>query len=715
MNRLIKHISSVALIALLLSGCQKDSISEQSSPTTDEVVLCSLSLGIETMVSSQIETRSEAASSVPTAVKNLWIIQLDGSNKVVGTPKYIEDISESGALTDIELVATESDQPIIYLANSFAPNLSISTGTTLDQIKEYSSNSYSYTDTYDTEYLFMSYYTKTRIMSGSNTLECALEYNVAKVDYTITNNAEGLKIESVQMCNVPTAVKYFMYYEPDTPFPALRDHTDLTEIAVANNQSPITGSIYMPANLQGDCVGQNSLVQNKPTYVPTNNCTYLLVTATDSNDQTLEYRFYLGEDLIDDYNIKSNNYYIYNIEINDIGNIESDARITIIDNEQIDYTNQKPSNCYIINPKSYQQVIYIPVIERINEFWGGNGYENNPNKVINSGEDWSVEYIFYDNDALKSSGNLEITLTAMAEAPSGREALKLTVPADFDGEGNFTVMVKKGTEKLWSWHFWVTDYNPDEVPTRVTDYQYTVTGGEVHRYDGDVWENGAYVGKYIMDRPLGASSNGSDQKILFYQFGRKDPMCHSTKSNSRTYNTGYSNGSVYAIYSTTITDVIENPDKFYKTTYTIKYSWLGNGNSYTDPTNTVWCDPTLTAATTSDETEGKSIFDPSPLGWKVPGLFTWDGFSSVNQSYDSSTGAYTFSGGGKSIVYYNTGAINYDNEMYTGYGRFWMSNRYLSDDTSILRASIFNFYENYAERINTGMISYACPIMCVQE
>ncbi|MFI3328813.1 MAG: hypothetical protein R3Y70_06710, partial [Rikenellaceae bacterium] len=67
---------------------------------------------------------------------------------------------------------------------------------------------------------------------------------------------------------------------------------------------------------------------------------------------------------------------------------------------------------------------------------------------------------------------------------------------------------------LWSWHIWITDYSPDTIakdrnnlnPGSETNTAYTSRNveGELHRYSSTMWTSGVLVGKFIMDRNIGA-------------------------------------------------------------------------------------------------------------------------------------------------------------------------------------------------------------------
>ena len=81
-------------------------------------------------------------------------------------------------------------------------------------------------------------------------------------------------------------------------------------------------------------------------------------------------------------------------------------------------------------------------------------------------------------------------------------------------KGNALVAVKKTSaptldDVLWSWHLWVTDYDPYvEMPPVADKYIYDVPNGEIHRYADKsgqtLWASGDYADGFIMDRNLGA-------------------------------------------------------------------------------------------------------------------------------------------------------------------------------------------------------------------
>ena len=158
--------------------------------------------------------------------------------------------------------------------------------------------------------------------------------------------------------------------------------------------------------------------------------------------------------------------------------------------------------------------------------------------------------------------------------------------------GNALIAVKDADGIiLWSWHIWVVDYNPEIM--------------------NDVYPSGAVV----MDRDLGALSNGSDIQAngLLYQWGRKDPFMGVGGNNLpaatapakavKYEKTSAAKGTL--AYVEIIPQVMLYSDANWK-------DWM-----YT-PNNTLW-------------SEEKTLYDPCPSGWKVPSYedYIWDDLSGV--------------------------------------------------------------------------------------
>ncbi|MDE5608493.1 MAG: hypothetical protein K2I64_06135 [Muribaculaceae bacterium] len=190
-------------------------------------------------------------------------------------------------------------------------------------------------------------------------------------------------------------------------------------------------------------------------------------------------------------------------------------------------------------------------------------------------------------------------------------------------EGNALVAAVDADDNiLWSWHLWVTDYDP-AADAYTTD----------PNANGTTWT--------FMTRNMGALSadpaDGFATHGLVYQWGRKDPFPAPASYTEMDENYQYTPGmdgetTLYDIEGNTLPTVhsttefygsveksIANPAVFYAMTYT----YTGEMDEYGDeivlnnPLTGDWAD------TSDDDRWGgvsmkKSIYDPCPPGWKVP-------------------------------------------------------------------------------------------------
>lgn len=193
---------------------------------------------------------------------------------------------------------------------------------------------------------------------------------------------------------------------------------------------------------------------------------------------------------------------------------------------------------------------------------------------------------------------------------------------------------------LWSWHIWgVGDEMPsDEVYTNKIGSQFTV-----------------------MDRTLGAHSKTS-LYVTLYQWGRKDPF-----PNTSVY---YVDGvatevetsfPIYVSQTGTIAESVQHPAELQKYIDNTYGNWLGETNNYlwgdTNGTNPKYPDYLEDPTACAGWTDVKTIYDPSPVGYRVANKYTWTGF--VKRSDGNTAG---ISGTTSRLDYINY--VKYDNGYY---------------------------------------------------
>jgi uncharacterized protein (TIGR02145 family) len=293
------------------------------------------------------------------------------------------------------------------------------------------------------------------------------------------------------------------------------------------------------------------------------------------------------------------------------------------------------ANCLILDPTG-ANVGKIDVVNNINIFW------SNPNvgdaaNVLDKKSEWVAEVIWQDINSrainfCNASGNV-----ISGNTYEGKGNQPLYVKTVGGKKGNIVVGVKKkgaGNDAyLWSWHLWIT-----EEPQLV--------GG-------------------FMDRNLGAMSatpsDGAKTHGLYYQFGRKDPF---TGDIDRYDINGTSIGKTTVTSGkVTFAKAMQTPAVFYTYGNSSTYDWA-SPNNYTSKK---WNDITDAA--------GKSLFDPSPKGWRLPNRENFSNFSTTTFTWDSSNKGRTYEGNwfpaaGYRLSYYGSvGSVGSN-------GNYWSSSPY---------------------------------------
>lgn len=245
---------------------------------------------------------------------------------------------------------------------------------------------------------------------------------------------------------------------------------------------------------------------------------------------------------------------------------------------------QDESNSYIVAPSGIG--ILIPVV-RANKSELG--------VQLAASDNFSAELVWTDNsNGVANNSNIKI-IKAIRSTTNVNDSYVLVMPGI--EPGNAVVAIKDASDKiLWSWHIWVTDYDPTTQ-----------------------W----------MDRNLGAIGNTAGQpntKGLLYQWGRKDPFTGSTTIDGTEEPTIYdASGStttiakVEVVEANNLGNAVANPKTFYFKTTT----------SSSD-NNALW-----------GSDMAKTVYDPCPKGYRVPSFddstWTWDALNTGNFTWNGTT------------------------------------------------------------------------------
>ena len=357
-------------------------------------------------------------------------------------------------------------------------------------------------------------------------------------------------------------------------------------------------------------------------------------------------------------------------------------------------TDENTANCYVVSAPGYYS---FPLVY-------GNALKNRSTnesayKTSNTGSNILSHFINHAGNAITDPyirNNADCT-PAKAElvwqdAPNlvtdikynntGNGNISFTVDKNTIRQGNAIIAIKDaGDNVLWSWHIWVTDEDINNA-IEITNFQgkkYKLMSVNLGWCDGSTTnyaERSCKVkftaGGESQTITVKQASNSitTDGNHPYYQWGRKDPFLPSD-GLSNTNKTWYDkDGNAhtkspktenFSTGATCIMNYILKPDVMQNQSVgdnTYANLWSADNNVYT----------------ANDENVIKTIYDPSPVGFKLPASNAFTGFTTtgtssgngykVNGTWDSSLKGwnfYTDSSKNKTIFFPASGYRNYSN------------------------------------------------------
>ena len=340
--------------------------------------------------------------------------------------------------------------------------------------------------------------------------------------------------------------------------------------------------------------------------------------------------------------------------------------------------NRSTANCYVISAPGHYR---IPLVY-------GNAIENgatNANAYISHAATGNsrVLYNFQDhaghaiddpwiektnggaNSGVDGAEVVWADAANLVHSPSithvgGEGFLDFEVTAADIQSGNAVVAVKKGGTTVWSWHLWFAPKDAlDKIP--VTNHQgvvYNFTketlGWKPTQWSGSTYDKPRTV-KVKVEQTV--ANSGTKQAAVInitqnpgnvrkgattrYQFGRKDafPGVYALAANSHFTKDAGDNMSIM--------NGIQHPDKFY--TRAGGSSWQNNYSYYN-----LWsADNTTTGH--NDNPVVKTVYDPCPVGFKMPASNAFTGFTTDG----GNNGTMNVDGTGNSLTYDNNSGHNF--------------------------------------------------------
>ena len=731
-----------------LMACQHEELEIAQKPQDEEIVPVEVSLRLNqsAFLPGTVQTKDidEPVTADYTHIKNLCIFQYDGTaenSKLVGDVHYLSvDASPDNTYEQLDfdqIRLAESfgkEHTLVIFANTFKKFARVET---LGEMKTLVKNISCEQDLFEhdgseptpdkefpedrTYYQRLNGVAVTKIRTGQE-ISASLERSMARIKIKIENTGkDGLVINSVQLRNIPVVDHYFTNNKykgsnGETQYMFGTDFKDISNIASSlKNTYPVitppepdpetgeqTGEFtcYVPANMRGtdeSCTlaTMKNISPNKTgaTHI------YIVASYGTNNSKLISYCFYLGENLTNNFDIKPNTSYSYTFKFDGKGDASIDYRVEELGGCEFDVD----ANCYmLVTPSVGENTYSFNVVHRPNVFWGTSKADryglhantNYSNNNIAVDEEWHARILWSDFPMTPEEA---MAFLAKREGNGGgdyysdNQRVKVTVPAGMEGNVVIGVYTDDPDNILWSWHFWITPYRPNDAAKlgiSPSKYVYGVRGGDVHRYGESyykTWTEGRYKYGFSMDRNVGAL----DQKYhptsergcgIYYQFGRKDPFHKGTTymyDNEFVYQEEQNivSNKAYEIEASEIGGAhvpyaVNNPtiyinssytgwtygDIFCPTTIDKSIVWQ-DPNAYDDGTNSKY----LTENMPNEENRFitgrpgmvKSIFDPCPPGWILPDIKWITPMSSNNCKWDiESSNGY---GRGYGTTYYPGG------------------------------------------------------------
>lgn len=604
---------------------------------------------------------TKAAGELTTAedarIYDLWAIQYDGSGNIVGVPYYTDQMPAATAgsagvdstygMTVMLSLSTDAAGKVYFIANTHSGALF--TEDNVAQEADLKAMSQTLTGEYKpaagTGIPMVGLYTGA--VNSLSLADVEMKRLAAKILLRYKSSLPGFEFKSVRLINASSG----MYYAPEpaagTDFPAAADDShfdypaeDLTQ--AGDDAGYKTFVWYVPENCRKAvapvlAAGDRTLAKTdgKATCIE---ITGVLREGDRCRKGTL--RVLLG-DLgaggtgYDNFDVRRNTAYTFTVDMKGLN--EGDYRLTVEDYDM--------SNSAMIQPGGADSVVFDIRKCLHNGFITADGLKG----MLGASSTLTADILWQD------AQNVLTTADVQLDKVNGL----LTVKSSNATVGNAVVALypnanKKQGEILWSWHIWVTDYQPGEagVSTRAANTAYPVTGGEVHTYGAEFQKTNG-LGRVIMDRNLGATKAyyaapaandaTADQCFgMFYQWGRKDPFPRADGTSINATSGAGTTISIYGADGSVLAEGAKDDEAalgYKRVAVATALAGQVNGLSYaTKNPLTFICNSTApmdwytdVAVNQNNDLWGdkapKSPYDPCPKGWRVPFDGIWKDFT----------------------------------------------------------------------------------------
>lgn len=589
-------LSACLIISAIFSSCSNDDEKDTILPEGEKTSV-NVTLNI-----APVNAMGTNVNDQRTSIENFWLLQFDQQGKNVAVVKELRFNINSPESVE---VTAGANMKLVVLANVDKSIVFQLGRQTYDELKNAiytipisSSNSIPLVGEQTVS-----------ITKENQTLDAiTLERIGAELKFAVSNVSPDFKLKSLSVKNI-----YKMYYL------SKGENTqgnvgDYVEIPCTIGEESYT--FYLGENL----MGTDSSIASEKDKVTDKLATYIEIVGermSEGNKEIATFKLFLGENA-KDFNVKRNHSYSYDIELN-----LADAHDKRITTEKLPLEGiASESNCYMISPDAPHDLL-IPV-KRVNAFWGTSEGGLNVDYMLSDGNNQG-KVVKWKARVIKADSKQELITFTIDEGTSANDYIGLKAMGK---EGNVLIGIYDATsgeptadaKPLWSWHIWITKYNPGGdingiIPAIAENPgKAEVEGGYIYRFggiDNNVTKDGST--QAMMDRNLGAIGStpeaGAKANGAYYQFGRKDPFIVNWDEIEKI-GVSPSKEDIYSIHTKTqdggipLTESVRNPDVYYLRKDLQSKNWLDSNR------------PELWYQKTDEKT--KTLYDPCPPGWRVP-------------------------------------------------------------------------------------------------
>ncbi|ADV43735.1 fimbrillin family protein [Bacteroides helcogenes] len=368
-----------------------------------------------------------------------------------------------------------------------------------------------------------------------------------------------------------------------------------------------------------------------------------------------------------------------------------------------DSDNENTANCYVVNAPGYYSfpLVYGNAIK--NSIANASAYTSTASGtnilspfINHTGNGITDPYINKNANCTPSKAELvwqdaQNLVTDVKYNSTGNGNISFKVDKSTIRQGNAVISIKDASDEvLWSWHIWVTDEDISQT-IAVTNHQkvqYNLMSVNLGWCDGSntiyaersckVKFTAGKISQIIIIRQASNSiTTGGNHP--FYQWGRKDPFLPSN-GLSDTNKTWYGkDGSSVTVNPTqeNFSDGVNCIKNYILHPNVMQNQWQGDNRYYN-----LWSADNTTISP-NDNLVKKTIYDPCPVGFKLPASNAFTGFtitgvsvstgSQINGAWNNSKKGwnfYTDSSKGQTIFFPASGWRNYSGGGMSGWGGY---------------------------------------------